>query len=177
MTPKSKIRWEKIDPYLLQAVMLREDTETAAAIVKLAERFEVSTPTLYRRIEFLGVKRIEARMGHKAVEAWQKHCKAVARLYKNSLRLHAIVVDREREVLAELKQLEQQSYSEAQVAAFLRIGVGTVQFFADVLKKLQRDTQGRFAGSELLRFVDQDSYLLSAKRLLQRNDRRGKRTA
>lgn len=167
-----RTRLDRIDKQLLLAMLLPRG-EFWRAMERISVKEELSTRELRRRVRWLGLFRIEARMGAAALKKWETHCKSLARLYKSNLRLFAAITGRAGQIRKEIKEFEARTYSDQYVATQLKVGLTAVQFWADILGKLKRDERGRFTGQEIARFVEEDSYLIKGKRFTEANVPRG----
>lgn len=171
-----RTRLDRIDKQLLLAMLLPRG-EFWRAMEKIAIKEDLTTRQLRKRIRWLGLFRIEARMGAAALKKWEAHCKNLARLYKSNLRLFAAITGRAGQVRKEIKEFEQRTYSDRMLASYLSVSPTAVSFWADILGKLKRDERGRFTGQEIARFVEEDSYLIKGKRLVQERDDVGNKRA
>lgn len=156
---------------LLQICLLPNRTEFRGGLEKISRKYDISIQYLYRRIEILGVFRIEARMGPRALQAWSRHIRAIVRLYEGNQRLMKAAIFREQQVKKELQAFLSTSYSDAAAAALLGMGRKRIFFFADILGALRRGENGKFTGAELKRFYEESVHYLNAVRFIQRNNK------
>jgi len=124
---KQRTDWRVVDRKLLEVALMPRG-EVVRAMRAISETHKLHLATLYRRLDFIGAHRIEARMGPRALALWEKRHRTIARGFHSNMRLIKSIGKRYEWVAAEIRETEARTYTDAQVAHFLGVGRQWVRF-------------------------------------------------